>query len=160
MCASPQLIARREQPLRKRYPPLRSPHLRRAFLLRRASEHERRKSTLETYFVDHQIEYKLNSFLNEMVASRPAQPLGWLARRMRREEAGGAAPVSTVPLLDPAVGGAAVGMDIEKQWAYSLNLGGESTPITGGGAQSTGINLTSTPQPASNPMARMLDHSV
>ena len=108
---------------------------------------ERRKSALETYFLENEIEPKLNEFLNEMVSARPAQPFSWMARRMRREEAGGAAPVGTVPLLSPAVGSAAVGAEIEKAWAYAMGMSGETMPdISSGGAPAakkpTGLALT------------------
>lgn len=112
---------------------------------------QRRKSALETYFVDHQIEHKLNGMLNEMVVARPAQPYSWLARRMRREEAGAAPAVNTVPLMDPAVAAGAVGTDIQKAWGYALCLDGVAVELpaggaaAGGAAKATGINLSIEP---------------
>ena len=55
---------------------------------------------------------------------------------MRREvAAGGAPPVGT---LDPAIGSDAVGADIEKAWAYAINLSGGSAPVSGGAGGSSG----------------------
>ena len=118
--------------------------------LPRASEHDRTKSALETYFVDHQIEYKLNSMLNEMVIARPQQPFGWLASRLRREEAGGAPAVGTVPLLSAAVAAQVIGADVQKTWGYAMCMSG-AAPATGGStggikaSAGTGINLSIEP---------------
>ena len=90
--------------------------------------------------MDNQIEDKLNSFLNEMVAARPVQPFVWLARRLRREEAGSCPAVGTMPLIDPKVASAMVGAEMEKAWAYSVGLS-SGTKIT----KTTGINLTIEP---------------
>ena len=97
--------------------------------------------------MDNQIEDKLNSFLNEMVAERPAQPFAWLARRLRREQAGSAPAVGTVPLMDPKLAGATVGAEVQKAWAYTVGLsGGEVVASSGGaGAKGTGINLSIEP---------------
>ena len=114
----------------------------------RASEHEKRRSALEGYFQENQIEYRLNNFLNEMVAARPAQPINWLANRMRRGDSKCGVPVNTVPLLDSKLGNVAVGSEIEKAWAYSIGMGGGEMPSSGGAgaaAKPTGLTLSIEP---------------
>ena len=85
--------------------------------------------------MEHQLEHKLNEFLNEMVCVRPTQPMNWLARRLRKEEAGGLSPAAnTVPLLDAAAGSAAV-FGVENGWWYRMSYAGEAaTPPSAGAA--------------------------
>ena len=79
---------------------------------------ERRKSQLEKYFEEHQIEGRLNGMLNDMVLSRPGQPYSWLARRMRRDEMHAPSTRTTMPQLSAAAAASFIGADIEKAWSY------------------------------------------
>ena len=83
-----------------------------------------------------------------MVAARPAQPINWLANRMRRGDSKCGVPVNTVPLLDSKLGNVAVGSEIEKAWAYSIGMGGGEMPSSGGAgapAKPTGLSLSIEP---------------
>lgn len=80
---------------------------------------ERRKSQLETYFVEHQIEGRLNNMLNDMALARPGQPYRWLARKMRGEEGRPMAARTTMPQMDAATAAAALGAGMEKAWTYA-----------------------------------------
>lgn len=112
---------------------------------RAAMSFDRRKSQLELYFEEHQIESRLNLMLNDMVLSRPSQPYSWLARRMRRDEARAPASRTTMPQLDAASAAAYLGADVEKAWGYALSM---QTPASGAPAPAAAAKGKAAGKPA------------
>ena len=103
--------------------------------LRADASLERRKSQLEKYFEEHQIEGRLNGMLNDMVLSRPSQPYSWLARRMRRDEMHAPSTRTTMPQLSAAAAASFIGADIEKAWSYCSSFtGGAAAAVPARGA--------------------------
>ena len=83
------------------------------------------------YFAEHDVQRKLSSIINEMVATRPVEATRWLSRRLRTESKGVSAS-GTVPLLDAAAGRDAFGTEHEKTWGYVLGL--QAPPAAGAAA--------------------------
>ena len=91
---------------------------------------DRKRSQLEAYFIEGKIETRLDSMLNDMVMTRPTQPLRWLASKMHDDEASaaGTPAANTMPQLSTAAG-KALGAELEGVWAYATGFG--ATAATG-----------------------------
>lgn len=95
-----------------------------------AAATDRKRSQLEAYFIEGKIETRLDSMLNDMVMTRPTQPLRWLASKMHADEASaaGTPAANTMPQLSTAAG-KALGAELEGVWAYATGFG--ATAATG-----------------------------
>ena len=108
---------------------------------------DRKRSQLESYFVEHCIEEKLNTMLNELVTTRPTQPLSWLVHKMRSDgaKAGSVPAMGTVPQVGKAAG-QAIGAEVESAWGYCLGF--QSTASGAAAAPSGGKSGGKSAKPA------------
>ena len=82
------------------------------------------KEELQKYFADHQIQEKINVWLNDMVIARPDQPFAWLADQMRKHAGSAplpAAAASTTPVFPSGAAGEALA-NVVSSWGYIQSM--------------------------------------
>ena len=82
------------------------------------------KDDLQAYFTEHQIQERLNGWLNELAKTRSQTPYTWLSASMR---AVGEQPNATMPALSSAAA-ADIGGELSKAWGCAQSLRGEVSP--------------------------------
>ena len=94
------------------------------------------QATLQAYFAQHRIQEELNVIINEIVSVRPAEPLRWLAVRLRRS-AVRSTPAETIPT---GASGKKTGARIAAAWADSESFrAGPSAGGAGGGTDAPAV---------------------
>ena len=104
------------------------------------------KQELQRYLGEHQIQERLNDWLNDMVKERPSTPYSYLATRMRSGASAAAPPQDSIPVLGAAAAQEAFS-DLTRQWAYSLSFQGMTVEAAAPASAGAELVLSIEPSP-------------
>ena len=104
------------------------------------------KQELQRYLGEHQIQERLNDWLNDMVKERPSTPYSYLATRMRSGASAAAPPQDSMPVLGAAAAQEAFS-DLTRQWAYSLSFQGITVEAAAPASAGAELVLSIEPSP-------------